>query len=111
MNKNSLYGEFSDEVVKEPISHQPVPPQEIKIVEVKSNETNPFRWEVAAKILQGIVSNHEYSSAISRGLASKGTVDRETFKNEVVGISIGWADALIYQLEKTTIKQDKSNLS
>lgn len=100
MAKGNLYGEFDDDVQRPSI---PQPSPEVKIVQVKSDTEIPFRWKVASQMMQGIINNHEYSSAISRALSSDGkSIDRRKFQEEVAIVSIGLADILIEKLVQTT---------
>lgn len=98
---SNLYGEFKGDKIE---STQPIqPPQEIKIVEVKGGNSDiPFRWQVAAQVAHAIISNHEYSTAISKALSDKGPTDRKSFQNEVANVSIGFADVIIEKLQSTT---------
>lgn len=99
---NNLYGEFDDNSYK-PQQPQPQPPQEIRVVEVKSGNEIPFRWQVASRMMHAVVSNHEYSARISAALSKDGkSIDRNTFQTEVAKVSIGLADILIDTLNKTT---------
>jgi hypothetical protein len=106
MSTNNLYGEFDSDSFNPTKNQEPPPPQEVKIVQVKSdNDSIPFRWKVASDLLCSIVQNHDYSSAISRTLSSKHKeVTRELFQNEVGNIAINFADSFIKKLEETTIK-------
>jgi len=104
---SNFYGESESYATFKEVATQP-----INIVSVPSDETVPFRYEVAKSVLSAILSNHEYSAAISSTVKSKndGKVTRATYQDEVLSVTLTWTDKLIDKLTATTKKESVPTL-